>query len=277
MKYQIFELLTYFVIYSFAGWVMESIFRSISERKIINTGFLKGPFCPIYGIGAIIIYVFLSGFKENILLLFLAGFIVLSVWEYIVGILLEKIFHTKYWDYSDHKFNIQGRVCLTNSIYWGILGVVFIHYIHPFVVDKLQLIDIIYLRVVVYCALILITVDAIITIVNMKNLRATLEKIEKLNAQIKEKLEEVKDLGKDKARNEVPENIQEIIHQLDIKKNRIIRKLYKHVYRLKKAFPAIESKEITEILNKKIENIKDKKDKKVKARNKEIKNEQRGE
>ena len=277
VKYQIFELLTYFVIYSFAGWVMESIFRSISERKLINTGFLKGPFCPIYGIGAIIIYVFLSGFKENILLLFLAGFIVLSVWEYIVGILLEKIFHTKYWDYSDNKFNIQGRICLTNSIYWGILGVVFIYYIHPFVVDKLQLIDIIYLRVVVYCALILITVDAITTIVNMKNLRATLEKIEKLNAQIKEKLEEVKDLGKDKAKNEVTENIQEIIHQLDIKKNRIIRKLYKHVYRLKKAFPAIESKEITEILNKKIEIIKDKKDKKVKEFKKEIENKQRGE
>lgn len=277
MKYQIFELLTYFVVYSFAGWVMESIFRSISERKLINTGFLKGPFCPIYGIGAIIIYVFLSGFKENILLLFLAGFIVLSVWEYLVGILLEKIFHTKYWDYSDHKFNIQGRVCLTNSIYWGILGVIFIHYIHPFVVSKLQIIDSIYLEVIVYCSLILITIDAIITIVKMKNLSAALEKIEKLNAQIKEKLEEVKDLGKDKTKKEIAENIQEIIHKLDMKKSRIIKKLYKHVYRLKKAFPAIESKEITEILNKKIEIIKYKKDKKAKERKKEIENEQRGE
>ena len=121
MNFQIFELLTYFIIYSFAGWVMESIFRSICEKKFINTGFLKGPFCPIYGIGAIIIYVFLSGFKDNIFLLFLMGFIVLSIWEYIVGVLLEKVFNTKYWDYSDHKFNFQGRVCLTNSIYWGFL------------------------------------------------------------------------------------------------------------------------------------------------------------
>ena len=275
MKYQIFELLTYFVIYSFAGWVMESIFRSISERKLINTGFLKGPFCPIYGIGAIIIYVFLSGFKENILLLFLAGFIILSVWEYIVGLFLEKIFNTKYWDYSDHKFNIQGRVCLTNSIYWGILGVVFIYYIHPFVLSKLQLVDSIYLEVIVYTSLILVIADAITSIVKMKNLNVALEKIEKLNAQIKEKLEEAKELGKDKAKNEVTENIQEIIHKLDMKKNRIIRKLYKHVYRLKKAFPAIETKEITEILNRKIEIIK--KDKKVRTRKKEIENEQRGE
>lgn len=262
MRYQIFELLTYFVTYSFAGWVMESIFRSISERKIINTGFLKGPFCPIYGIGAIIIYVFLSGFKENILLLFLAGFIVLSVWEYLVGILLEKIFHTKYWDYSSHKFNIQGRVCLTNSVYWGILGFVFIYYIHPFVVDKLQLIDDIYLEVIVYCTLILITIDAIITIVKMKNLSATLEKIEKLNAQIKEKLEEVKELGKDKAKYELAENIQKIINKLNIKKSRISWKLYKHVYRLKKAFPTIETREITEILNKRIEIIKNRKENK---------------
>ena len=275
VKYQIFELLTYFVIYSFAGWVMESIFRSISERKLINTGFLKGPFCPIYGIGAIIIYVFLSGFKENILLLFLAGFIILSVWEYIVGLFLEKIFNTKYWDYSDHKFNIQGRVCLTNSIYWGILGVVFIYYIHPFVLSKLQLVDSIYLEVIVYTSLILVIADAITSIVKMKNLNVALEKIEKLNAQIKEKLEEAKELGKDKAKNEVTENIQEIIHKLDMKKNRIIRKLYKHVYRLKKAFPAIETKEITEILNRKIEIIK--KDKKVRTRKKEIENEQRGE
>ena len=96
MKYQLFELLTYFVIYSFAGWLIESIYKSIAERKLINTGFLKGPFCPIYGIGAIIMHVFLSRFKDNVLLLFLAGFIILSIWEYIVGLLLEKIFNTKF-------------------------------------------------------------------------------------------------------------------------------------------------------------------------------------
>ena len=166
MNFQIFELLTYFIIYSFAGWVMESIFRSICEKKFINTGFLKGPFCPIYGIGAIIIYVFLSGFKDNIFLLFLMGFIVLSIWEYIVGVLLEKVFNTKYWDYSDHKFNFQGRICLTNSIYWGFLGVVFIKYINPFVVNKLQYVDINYLRVIVYIALVIVIIDAINTTIN---------------------------------------------------------------------------------------------------------------
>ena len=90
---------------------MESIFRSICEKKLINTGFLRGPFCPIYGIGSIIMVVFLENFAEAPILLFFTSMVVLTLWEYIVGVLLEKIFDTKYWDYSDHKFNFQGRIC----------------------------------------------------------------------------------------------------------------------------------------------------------------------
>ena len=105
------ELLTYFIIYSFLGWVMESIVRTISEKKLINTGFLHGPFCPIYGIGAIILFAFLDKFENNLILLFFVAIIVLTIWEYVVGWMLEKLFNTKYWDYSQQKFNIQGRVC----------------------------------------------------------------------------------------------------------------------------------------------------------------------
>ncbi len=233
---------------------MESIFRTICEKKLINTGFLTSPFCPIYGIGAIIIYVFLRGFQDNIILLFLMGFIVLTIWEYLVGILLEKVFHTKYWDYSDHKFNIQGRICLTNSIYWGILGIIFIKYVHPFVQAQLYYFDIIYLQAIIYVIFFIIMIDSITTITKVKNLQMTLERIEILNGQIKEKIEELKGLSTDKVKKE--------IHQLDVKKNRILRKLYRNVYRLKKAFPSIESKEFTEILNKRIEIVKKGKKKK---------------
>ena len=100
---QILRLLLYFIIYSFFGWVLESIFKSILQRKIVNSGLLYGPICPIYGFGAIIMLLFLNKFKYNLVLLFLAGFIVLSVWEYIVGALLEKKFNTKYWDYSNNE------------------------------------------------------------------------------------------------------------------------------------------------------------------------------
>ena len=101
MGAKIFEILTYFIIYSFLGWIMESIVRSVSEKKIIITGFLKGPVCPIYGIGAIIMLLFLERYQNKAILLFFIAIIVLTTWEYLVGVLLEKIFLTKYWDYSE--------------------------------------------------------------------------------------------------------------------------------------------------------------------------------
>lgn len=267
MQETFFELLTYFVIYSFAGWVLESVFRSICERKIINTGFLNGPFCPIYGVGAIIMIVFLKGFKENIFLLFIMAFFVLSVWEYVVGVFLEGVFHTKYWDYSEHKINLQGRVCLTNSIFWGILGIVFIRYIHPFVQGKLAFVNLVWLKVIIYAVFVVVLVDAVISIVKIKNLKSTLEKIEELNNQIKEKLEEIKEKSKEKGKVAFDENVQQMVDKLNKERNRIIRKIYKRVSRLKKAFPTIDTKEITEILNKKIE-LKRKEFKKSKVKNK---------
>lgn len=127
------ELTSYFIIYSFAGWLMESIYKTFLQKKLVNSGFLYGPFCPIYGIGTLIMLLFLNRFANNILLLFVTSVIILSVWEYIVGLGLEKAFKIKYWDYSDKKYNLQGRICLSHSIIWGILGVAFIKIMHPYI------------------------------------------------------------------------------------------------------------------------------------------------
>lgn len=251
-----FEILTYFIIYSFLGWIMESVFRSICEKKIINTGFLRGPFCPIYGIGAIIMFIFLDSLEDNIIELFFVAVMLLTIWEYLVGVLLEKLFKTKYWDYSNHKFNFQGRICLTNSIYWGILGVIFVKYIHPFVQNVINRIDENLLKYVVSILSIVLLIDMITTIIKVKNIKSTLEKIEELNKEIKEKLKEIRALKKNQEKTISTENIQEIVEKLKKKRNRTILHLYKNVYRLKKAFPAINTKEITEVLNKKIEIIK---------------------
>ena len=257
MKEQLFLLLTYFFIYSFLGWVMESIFRSVMEKKIINTGFLKGPICPIYGFGAIIMITILNGLSNNIILLFIASVVLLSFWEYIVGVLLEKIFHTKYWDYSNHKINFQGRICLSNSIYWGILGVAFVKYIHPFMIAILDKINIDILYFVVEISTLVFVVDVITSVVKVKSIKSALEKIEELNSEIKEKLKEIKQLAKETEKNteklDIAQNIQKLVDDLNRKRNKITLRLYKNVYRLKKAFPAIDTKEIREILNKKIE------------------------
>ncbi len=267
MEINLFNLLTYFVLYSFLGWIMESIFRSICEKKLINTGFLRGPFCPIYGIGSIIMIVFLKNFEKFPILLFFISIIVLTLWEYIVGVLLEKIFNTKYWDYSNHKFNFQGRICLTNSIYWGVLGVLFIKYIHPFIQSVVSQINTSLLNYIVAILFMIFLVDMITSIINVKNMKITLEKIESINQEIKEKLKEMRQLRKEKEQKHTTENIQKMIDTLKKKRNKTILHLYKNVYRLKKAFPAINTKEITEILNQKIELRK----KRIKNKEKDLK------
>ena len=256
MDNQFFYMLTYFIIYSILGWVLESIFRSICEKKLINTGFLKGPFCPIYGVGALIMIILLDGFKSNLFLLFTVSFFILTFWEYIVGYFLEKVFHTKYWDYSDHKFNIHGRICLTNSIYWGILGILFIKYIHPFISSKIVLLNSQYLKIFIYFVAIIMLIDAINSIIKIKNISGTLEKIDKLNEQIKEKLEELKNIEIEDGKTVIKLNLQKMVDDLNKRKNIVMIRLYKRVKRLKKAFPTIDSKEISKVLNEKIEKFK---------------------
>lgn len=251
MEINFLNILTCFILYSFLGWVLESVFKSILQKQFVNSGFLNGPFCPIYGVGAIIMLVFLQNCKGNIVAIFLIAFLVLSAWEYIVGFLLEKIFRTKYWDYSDHKINIHGRVCLTNSIFWGILGVLFINYINPFFNNIISSIDI---KIILYIDIIIsigLIVDGIASIVSIVKIDSALKYIEEINHEIKSKLEEIKLISKtiDKSK----ESIQAIIDELNYKKDKFTRKLYKRVHRLKTAFPTMKSEKITEILSHKLE------------------------
>lgn len=247
MEYTFLEILTYFVIYSLLGWLLESTYRTILEKKIINTGFLKGPFCPIYGFGAIIIIIFFSSFQDNVLALFLVSVIILSLWEYLVGVALEKMFKTKYWDYSNHKFNYKGRICLTNSIEWGILGVIFIKFIHPAIENLLNQVDSIYINIAVIFISLILIIDAIISIIKTKNIEASLQKIEEINEQIKEKIAELKE------KTQYNDSKEKLIKELEIKRKRLMKNLYKRVNRLKRAFPAIDTKAFTDILSKKIE------------------------
>lgn len=260
MKF-ILEVLTYFIIYSFLGWIIESAYKSILEKKLINSGFLHGPFCPIYGVGALIMFFSLKDFKGNMFIVFCLGFVVLSAWEYAVGVFLEKMFNTKYWDYSNYKYNLQGRVCLLNSMFWGILGVIFIEIIHPFIQNKVELIDnniIIGIDIVISIYLI---IDCIISIVKLNTMEANLNKLEELNSKIKDKLEEIKEKGKIPNANTYVENAKSMIDKLNKKKNRLNRQLYRNVYRLKKAFPTMQSDKISRILELKIELKRDRKNK----------------
>lgn len=211
--------------------------------------------------------VLMGWLQGKIIEIFIVSLILLTTWEYIVGVFLEKTFKTKYWDYSNHKFNFQGRICLTNSILWGFLGVAFINYIHPFVCNVIEQIDINIFKNIIYISIIIIIIDAVISIIKVKNIKHALSKVEDLNKEIKEKLKELKENTKNikNDKTKVTDNVQLVVEQLKKKRNRMIRKLYRYVFRLKKAFPAINTKEITEILNKKV-SLKRKRNSKEKRR-----------
>ena len=134
-SFTFFELYAYFMIYSFLGWAMESTYVSINAKKWVNRGFINGPFCPIYGTGALLILLALKPVSDSILLLFLGGFVIATVVEYLIGLILEKLFHATWWDYSQKPFNIKGRVCLERSVEWGVLTAFVMRVVQPVIAD----------------------------------------------------------------------------------------------------------------------------------------------
>lgn len=134
-----YHIISWLYIYSFLGWVWETSYVSFKAGKYVNRGFVNGPFCTIYGFGAVFIYMILNPVSGNLLALFLGGMVVATTLEYITAVLMEGIFHTTWWDYSDKKFNFQGRICLGASLGWGAFSVIFFRILHPAVKDFVSL------------------------------------------------------------------------------------------------------------------------------------------
>ena len=128
-----YHLMNWLIIYSFFGWVWETCYVSVKSGKFVNRGFINGPLCTIYGFGAVSVYMILRPFSDNLLYLYLGGVVVATALEYVTAVLMESIFHTSWWDYSDNKFNFQGRICLGASLGWGAFTVILFKVLHPFV------------------------------------------------------------------------------------------------------------------------------------------------
>lgn len=257
------KIIFYFIIYSFLGWCLESVYKTIIFKKATNSGFLYGPFCPMYGIAAVLMLM-LGNVSSNIFVIFIISFLWFSIWEYLVAVVLEKLFKTKYWDYSALKFNIHGRVCLKNSIYWGILGVLLVFVIQPQIEKTTSLIPgniLIYIDVALCVA---IFVDMIITIFKTMSIDKKLRQVFEIGESIKEKLKELKSaevLGKN-----YKETTQKLIDDMKEKQFMLKIKVYKRIIRLRKAFPEMNSENIAKFMTQKIE-LKD-----IKEKIKEYKN-----
>ncbi len=131
MEYSLSMLFVIFIIYSFVGWIIESVYVYYCIQKLMNRGFLIGPCCPIYGFGCLLFILLLPKYKEDPLVVFVLAATICSVLEYITSWLMEKLFKARWWDYSDKKFNIAGRICLENALSFGIGALAVIYIIHP--------------------------------------------------------------------------------------------------------------------------------------------------
>jgi uncharacterized membrane protein len=128
------DFIILFAVYSFGGWMIEVVYRSFNQKKFVNAGLLYGPFIPIYGFGAFLVLLLEHLFSSFGFFVKLALYgVVLTIVEYVVGVLIEKIFHVQLWDYSENRFNLHGRVCILYSCFWTGLAVLFIAVIHPVV------------------------------------------------------------------------------------------------------------------------------------------------
>lgn len=122
-----------FIIYAFIGWIIEVTNCLIRDRKFVNRGFLVGPYCPIYGVGAVAITLFLNQYYEKPITLFIMAVVLCAVLEYITSYLMEKLFKARWWDYSKRKYNINGRICLETMIPFGLLGCFIIYVSNSFI------------------------------------------------------------------------------------------------------------------------------------------------
>lgn len=128
--YYLTQWILFFFIYSFIGWVWESCYVSVRKRRWVNRGLLHGPMLPIYGSGALVILISTIGVRENPWLIFLFGMLAATVLEYITGAVMEKMFHVRYWDYSRQKLNLNGYICVSSSLCWGVFSVLLVRAVH---------------------------------------------------------------------------------------------------------------------------------------------------
>ena len=193
----LYRFLWIFFIYAFLGWCTEVSYAALVTGKFVNRGFLNGPVCPVYGFGVVIVLAGLSPLEDNLLLLFLGSLVLTSALEWLTGFVLEKLFHQRWWDYSDQPFNLSGYVCLRFSVAWGFACLFVLKLLHPTVLLFIRLIP----RPLGLALLVLLggvmAVDLTATVSSIVKLNRRLEQIDELAARIKE------------ASNEFGENLAE--------------------------------------------------------------------
>lgn len=209
---QIYFLILYFFTYGFLGWCTEVAYATTRQRRFVNRGFLNGPICPIYGVGVSVVIFFLTPLSGNLIFLYLASTVLVTVLEGLTGYFLDKIFHHKWWDYSNQPLNIGGYVCLIFSLIWGIACVAIVKLIHPVIHKVLAVIPFVLGIVLIVVLGIVLFADLYVTASGILRLNRQLDSMERIAAELREL--------SDKLGESIHENVMETmeIHEEEKKK-----------------------------------------------------------
>ncbi len=185
MPVSIYEVVWIFLVYAFLGWSLEVAFAAFHSGEFVNRGFLNGPVCPIYGCGVLLVVVALTPLQQNVSLLFLGSFVLTSAIEFITGFLLEKLFHNKWWDYSERKFNICGYICPLFSVLWGLGCTLVLKVLHPIIYKGIRLLPKLPGTIILVVLCIVFAVDLSITVASILKFNERLRLLDEIAGKIK--------------------------------------------------------------------------------------------
>lgn len=190
-----------FIMYSFIGWLVEVINFAIMTHKIVDRGFLIGPYLPIYGFGSIFIVLFLSKYSGDLITLFCMSMILCATLEYITSFIMEKLFHARWWDYSENRFNINGRICLETASLFGLGGCIIIYIVNPIFMKILGFINPVILNILTVVLAIIFIADVLVSFKIIFNFRTFTKNIKKdstneINKMVKKMLSSKSFFGK---------------------------------------------------------------------------------
>lgn len=248
--FSFYDFLWFFAIYAFFGWCTEVAYAAMCDGRFVNRGFLNGPACPIYGFGVILVLGLLTPLKGSIPALFAGAVVLTSVLEWLTGFALEKVFHDKWWDYSDMPFNISGYICLKFSVLWGLACILIVDIVHPFVETVVGFIPLLAGKVLITVILLLFFADAAVTVAAILKLNRRIAVIH----DIADKLSE--------AANLVGENISEEVLEIESKRTEFIERAASFKEQAENLADAAEQFKVnkTEELAERIRNLAEKKE-----------------
>lgn len=180
-----------FFIYSFLGWANETIRISFKEKKFVNRGFLIGPICPIYGYGSILMTFFLKDCISNFILLFIKAVLLCGILEYLTSYIMEQIFHARWWDYSDRKFNLNGRICLMNLLLFGLGGCIIMYISNSLIISAITNMNIEIFNIISAIIIIIYIIDNILSFKIIFNIKQISKEISDNTIEISEKVKSI--------------------------------------------------------------------------------------